>query len=233
MSARREGATQARRHATLERRHASARSRTRRCSSGAREGGARRAAHALSDEDGGAAAGALDGAARARLGERRRRWPKSPQVLELTPAYVKGVVTFYTMYHQHPVGKHFIQVCTTSPCNVVRRRGGGRGVPRAHRLRELGADVARRQVHRDRSRVPRRVRVRDADHGQRGLHRVGHAGERCPQILARSRVTWDIRTQPHARETPVLSKYFGEPRRARSTAGRSAAATRRSRRRSA
>jgi NADH-quinone oxidoreductase E subunit len=39
-------------------------------------------------------------------------------VLELTPAYVKGVVTFYTMYHQHPVGKHFIQVCTTSPCQV-------------------------------------------------------------------------------------------------------------------
>ena len=38
------------------------------------------------------------------------------QVLDLTPAYVKGVVTFYTMYHQHPVGKHFIQVCTTSPC---------------------------------------------------------------------------------------------------------------------
>ena len=40
------------------------------------------------------------------------------QVLALTPAYVKGVVTFYTMYHQHPVGKHFIQVCTTTPCHV-------------------------------------------------------------------------------------------------------------------
>ncbi len=40
------------------------------------------------------------------------------KVLELTPAYVKGVVTFYTMYHQHPVGKHFIQVCTTSPCQI-------------------------------------------------------------------------------------------------------------------
>jgi NADH-quinone oxidoreductase E subunit len=39
-------------------------------------------------------------------------------LLELTPAYVKGVVTFYTMYHQHPVGRHFIQVCTTTPCNV-------------------------------------------------------------------------------------------------------------------
>jgi NADH dehydrogenase (ubiquinone) flavoprotein 2 len=40
------------------------------------------------------------------------------ELLELTPAYVKGVVTFYTMYHQHPVAKHFIQVCTTSPCNA-------------------------------------------------------------------------------------------------------------------
>ena len=40
------------------------------------------------------------------------------EALDLTPAYVKGVVTFYTMYHQHPVGRHFIQVCTTTPCNV-------------------------------------------------------------------------------------------------------------------
>lgn len=39
-------------------------------------------------------------------------------VLELTAAYVKGVVTFYYMYHQHPVGKYFIQVCTTSPCAI-------------------------------------------------------------------------------------------------------------------
>jgi NADH-quinone oxidoreductase E subunit len=39
-------------------------------------------------------------------------------VLDLTPAFVKGVVTFYTMYHTHPVGRHFIQVCTTSPCNI-------------------------------------------------------------------------------------------------------------------
>jgi NADH-quinone oxidoreductase E subunit len=40
------------------------------------------------------------------------------EVLGLTPAYVKGVVTFYTMYHLHPVGKHFVQVCTTTPCNI-------------------------------------------------------------------------------------------------------------------
>jgi NADH-quinone oxidoreductase E subunit len=39
-------------------------------------------------------------------------------LLRLTPAYVRGVVTFYTMYHTHPVGRHFIQVCTTSPCHL-------------------------------------------------------------------------------------------------------------------
>jgi NADH-quinone oxidoreductase E subunit len=53
-----------------------------------------------------------------------RGWISEPaigevaQVLGLTPAYVKGVVTFYTMYHTHPVGRHFIQVCTTTPCNI-------------------------------------------------------------------------------------------------------------------
>ena len=61
------------------------------------------------------------------------------EVLGLTPAYVKGVVTFYTMYHQHPVGKHFIQVCTTTPCNLC----GGEGVVKAlleHTgCKELGA----------------------------------------------------------------------------------------------
>ena len=38
--------------------------------------------------------------------------------LGLSPAYVKGVVSFYTMYHQHPVGQYVVQVCTTSPCHV-------------------------------------------------------------------------------------------------------------------
>jgi NADH-quinone oxidoreductase E subunit len=55
-------------------------------------------------------------------------------VLELTPAYVKGVVTFYTMYQQHPVGKHFVQVCTTTPCGVC----GAEDVVRAF-LKHTGA----------------------------------------------------------------------------------------------
>ena len=45
------------------------------------------------------------------------------EALSLTGAYVKGVVTFYTMYHQHPVGKYFIQVCTTTPCHVCGAEG--------------------------------------------------------------------------------------------------------------
>ena len=51
------------------------------------------------------------------------------EVLELTPAYVKGVVTFYTMYHQHPVGRHFIQVCTTSPCSPCESAAGASRSP--------------------------------------------------------------------------------------------------------
>ena len=36
--------------------------------------------------------------------------------LDLSPAHVKGVVTFYTLYNQKPVGKHQVWVCRTLPC---------------------------------------------------------------------------------------------------------------------
>jgi len=58
------------------------------------------------------------------LVQRERGWVSPEAMVEvaerlgLTPAYVKGVVSFYTMYHTHPVGRHFIQVCTTSPCGA-------------------------------------------------------------------------------------------------------------------
>jgi len=38
------------------------------------------------------------------------------KILEITPEDVLGVVTFYTMYHQVPVGKYHIQVCTNISC---------------------------------------------------------------------------------------------------------------------
>ena len=31
---------------------------------------------------------------------------------------VYEVATFYTMYNLAPVGKHFVQVCTTTPCLI-------------------------------------------------------------------------------------------------------------------
>ena len=59
--------------------------------------------------------------------------------LGLTPAYVKGVVTFYTMYHTHPVGRHFIQVCTTSPCNICGAEEVVKALLAATGCGELGA----------------------------------------------------------------------------------------------
>jgi NADH-quinone oxidoreductase E subunit len=34
----------------------------------------------------------------------------------VSPAFVAGVVSFYTMYQQKPIGRHHIQVCCTLPC---------------------------------------------------------------------------------------------------------------------
>ena len=61
------------------------------------------------------------------------------EVLGLTPAYVKGVVTFYTMYHTHPVGRHFIQVCTTSPCGLCGAEETLQAILRESGCGELGA----------------------------------------------------------------------------------------------
>jgi NADH-quinone oxidoreductase subunit E len=34
----------------------------------------------------------------------------------VSPAFVQGVVTFYTMFHRRQVGRHHIQVCRTLSC---------------------------------------------------------------------------------------------------------------------
>ncbi len=43
------------------------------------------------------------------------------KILEISPEDVLGVVTFYTMYHQKPMGKYHLQVCTNVSCML---RGG-------------------------------------------------------------------------------------------------------------
>lgn len=39
-------------------------------------------------------------------------------VLDLSPALVRGVATFYTMYNKRAVGRYLIQVCTNVSCNL-------------------------------------------------------------------------------------------------------------------
>jgi NADH-quinone oxidoreductase E subunit len=41
-------------------------------------------------------------------------------LLDLSPATVFGVVSFYNMYNQKPVGKYHLQVCTNLSCMVRR-----------------------------------------------------------------------------------------------------------------
>lgn len=41
-------------------------------------------------------------------------------LLDLSPATVFGVVSFYNMYNQKPVGKYHVQVCTNLSCMVNR-----------------------------------------------------------------------------------------------------------------
>jgi NADH-quinone oxidoreductase subunit E len=55
--------------------------------------------------------------------------------LGLTPAYVEGVTTFYTMYLRRPPGRYVLQVCTTLSCQLC-----GAGSLVEHLKEKLGID---------------------------------------------------------------------------------------------
>jgi NADH-quinone oxidoreductase E subunit len=55
--------------------------------------------------------------------------------LGLSPAFVEGVVSFYTMYLRFPPGKYLVQVCTTLSCQLC---GTSELVP--HLKEKLGID---------------------------------------------------------------------------------------------
>jgi NADH-quinone oxidoreductase subunit E len=44
---------------------------------------------------------------------------KVADAMELTPAYVQAVASFYDMYHLAPVGRHSVEVCTNLSCALV------------------------------------------------------------------------------------------------------------------
>lgn len=76
------------------------------------------------------------------LAQKEHGW-LSPEVLEevaaimeLTPAQVGSVASFYTMFNRRPVGKYLIQVCTNIACSLL---GAGHIVE--HLKRRLGINV--------------------------------------------------------------------------------------------
>ena len=58
------------------------------------------------------------------------------RVLQMPPMRVYEVASFYTMFNLKPVGKHFVQVCTTTPCWL---RGSDQVVHACKK--ELGIDL--------------------------------------------------------------------------------------------
>ena len=44
---------------------------------------------------------------------------KVAYAMELTPAYVQSVASFYDMYHLAPVGRHSVEVCTNLSCALA------------------------------------------------------------------------------------------------------------------
>ena len=43
-------------------------------------------------------------------------------LLDLTPAKVHEVVTFYTMYNRQPVGRYHVQICSNLSCSLLGAR---------------------------------------------------------------------------------------------------------------
>jgi NADH-quinone oxidoreductase subunit E len=58
------------------------------------------------------------------------------KIVEVSPAHVDGVLTFYTMYNLRPVGKNLLQVCTSISCHLA---GAGRLLE--HCRKRLGVDL--------------------------------------------------------------------------------------------
>ena len=40
-------------------------------------------------------------------------------ILDLHPTEVKGVMSFYSTYHEHPIGEYHLQICSTLSCSLA------------------------------------------------------------------------------------------------------------------
>jgi NADH-quinone oxidoreductase subunit E len=58
------------------------------------------------------------------------------RIVEVPPAHVSGVLTFYTMYNLAPVGRNLLQFCTSISCHLA-----GAGELVEHCRRRLGIEM--------------------------------------------------------------------------------------------
>ena len=107
--------------------------------------------------------------------------------------------------HRIRSGRHFIQVCTTSPCNICGAEDVVQALLEADRLRRARRHAARRPVHGHRSRVPRRLRLPHADPVDDDfIENV--TPEKVPGILAEVSRNGLSRIRVHPKETRRSSR---------------------------
>jgi NADH-quinone oxidoreductase subunit E len=41
------------------------------------------------------------------------------EIIGIQPTEVKGVMSFYSTYHEHPIGKYHLQICSTLACSMA------------------------------------------------------------------------------------------------------------------
>ena len=80
---------------------------------------------------------------------------KVAAMLDMPNIRVLEVATFYTMFNLAPVGRHYVQVCGTTPCML----SGSDDIKAVCRKRigEQGHVTAGRRIFLDRGRMPRRL----------------------------------------------------------------------------
>ena len=95
--------------------------------------------------------------------------------IRCTAAEVEDVVSYYTMFYTKPVGKYVLNVCRTLSCALL---GAERVTEELSEKLGItpGQTTAGRDVHADRSRVPRRLRPCAGGDGERRLARAAGAG---------------------------------------------------------
>ncbi len=99
------------------------------------------------------------------LAQKQNGWLSVPAIeavadfLDMPYMRAYEVATFYTMFHLEPVGKHIVEICTTTPCWLRNSEEIERACRDVLGI-DYGETTRRRPVHDARGRMPRRLRQR-------------------------------------------------------------------------